>query len=830
MRRIFTLSLLLLCPIAASARVLSYAPLSDQFASRGYQSRASRHFISVEGGDVVLYDSSGADEPRVIHRAWYRVEHAALFQERPDRPPAILIIEVLPSSRRTILSPDGGATWRQVSALDNYYAGYPDTDAGGPWARGLSALVQIGNARHPFVVRYNYPAEAYAISIEGTAKRLGPANALLGRNADGTKFLTLSAKTLRVVQPGATRSETIAENVAARAGWIASDGGVYTITGNALHHYRNDTRTVVVTGANLVAIPTHDTNGAWIALRDANATTLLRHRPRHGLETMWTDPNRPAIEALYAGASGQTLLLQAARPRVDGGSRGGVLIAPWRTGEPAPREYHELVGRMGARRGFVHLDVDRVADGEPFVFDASFFATEPPPAGPPPSRSGAGGGDVVQEWGLIRGSLRQRLVLPSASRMTGVGGAEWRTDVVIYNPLDAPQNVRVQFESMTVTLALAPREIRVAGDVLKSLFGVESGGGPLHFTPDDHVTVNGRTYAGGAGYVAMAVDAQNVASARFPAVFSGAFPGDGFRTNLLLSSEAGAEVTVGGRLVSLAAGSAMQLNGVAHGTIVQPTRGNAIASAVVIDNRTNDASWFANDTMSTSPYSKVIPFAASIKGANGTRVRTDVSMTNPGTVPLVVGLWILPLASDGEWHQKGYRVEPGEMRIVRDAVGAHGIEGIALIDVLSQPLDPIQSGTPARVTSRTYSVDANGGTYGTVVPPMSVFQYAFSGEALELLSLAGPHLQLSVGLYGSEGPFRVHLFDESGTQLRSIDVTIPPGGTILQNIARDHDPRAVRILIEPAAPDQFVRAYAMQVDTRTGDMAYVGANQGGTRP
>lgn len=78
------------------------------------------------------------------------------------------------------------------------------------------------------------------------------------------------------------------------------------------------------------------------------------------------------------------------------------------------------------------------------------------------------------------------------------------------------------------------------------------------------------------------------------------------------------------------------------------------------------------------------------------------------------------------------------------------------------------------------------------------------------------------------GRVRVHLFDQNGATLASSDVTIPPGGTILDDLTRGRDARAVRILIEPAGEGQFVRAYAMQTDTRTGDTAYVGANQGGT--
>jgi hypothetical protein len=60
----------------AFGRVLSYAPYTNRTAVRGYQERATRHFVMREGnwkssddsveGDVVLYDSLGLEDPRVV--------------------------------------------------------------------------------------------------------------------------------------------------------------------------------------------------------------------------------------------------------------------------------------------------------------------------------------------------------------------------------------------------------------------------------------------------------------------------------------------------------------------------------------------------------------------------------------------------------------------------------------------------------------------------------------------------------------------------------------------------------------------------------------------
>src|SRR4051812_23314902 len=74
---------------AAEARVISYSPYTDRSAVPAVQSRLNRHFVLVEQtssssgflppnvspplpgpsfsfGQVVLYDSRGAEEPRVV--------------------------------------------------------------------------------------------------------------------------------------------------------------------------------------------------------------------------------------------------------------------------------------------------------------------------------------------------------------------------------------------------------------------------------------------------------------------------------------------------------------------------------------------------------------------------------------------------------------------------------------------------------------------------------------------------------------------------------------------------------------------------------------------
>jgi hypothetical protein len=858
--------LLLLAP-SAFGRVLSYSSYSDRLGGRAYQSRTTRHFLGIEGatrtnamdfraGRIVVYDSTGVDAPRVVH-TFGTLRFAALYQERADRPPMILLCEESVDEKpyHTRLSTDGGTTWITIDALEGVRPAPNDvSDAGGPWTHGLAAPVQIGNQRTPFVVSYersfsDATTEAWAIAADGTATKLGAQRRLIGRNAGGTRFLaTMFDKSLKTFELSGSRERNVAAGVDAVGGWITNDGAVYAIaagTGGVrtVNLYRNGVTTQVAQGQNLIAIPTAGYGGAWILQHEGTGTVLLRHRPRHGLEKLWSVPELLGADALHAGISGQTLLIQRPRARRDNNSRGGVMVALWRVGEPAPAAWDELLGRMERWRGFVNLDVDAVAGGAPFVFDTSFtanFANQIAPGVPPPADS-AGGADVIQEWGLLRASLRQRLVLPVVAPLT---------DVLIYNPLDVAQKVALRFESSSVDLTLAPREIRVAADILESLFDREEGRGPLYITPQHHVTVNARTYVvsgnGTAGYGIAAVDEQNLLGPRFPGIFGGAFPSELFRTNVFLTNLADrtADVSLIGSNATIPVAvppeSTVELDDVAsmlgtrRGVVAEPTRGNVMASVVATDEITGDASYFPPDPSASATYYKTLPLLAHIDRPDGTRVRSDVYVTNTGLTRQIIGLWTKPLDSNQSHAGKGFYLEPNETRIIRDALDAYGIRGLGRMQVISTS----ESGPGAlRVTSRMYTTLASGGTYGTVIPVLSVLQYAGEGESLEVLTQAGGNLRVTLnlaemGFRGTSWRARIRLFDAAGKEIDNFLVTFPGHGRniVIEDLFRERNltaPAAVRIVIDVLDPGMLVGAHALVVDNKTGDPGYVAANLGG---
>src|SRR5207237_6054648 len=132
---------------------------------------------------------------------------------------------------------------------------------------------------------------------------------------------------------------------------------------------------------------------------------LLLYQPQHGLVEQWSDITAPEVEAIYPSAAGDKVLIQVHRPRraTDQLLFKDPALAVWRIGEPAPRVYDELYLAESVDKGFIHLDVDNLERGDPFVFDSGRNFVSTPIASP----AAPGGGDVMQEWGVVRASLAQ---------------------------------------------------------------------------------------------------------------------------------------------------------------------------------------------------------------------------------------------------------------------------------------------------------------------------------------------------------------------------------------------------------------------------------------
>ena len=899
--RLLLLCLLALAP-AALARVISYAPYSSQTSLTSYHHRHNRWFALSEAlpgempyyrSQVVLYDALGVEEPRVIYPGpvevrqitWVAVHESQVLIATFDQASASY-------TPMYLFSGDAGTTWKRLTALDGQYTdSYADADTGGPYSRGMKAPVTSGGF-FSFVVATS--SGLYGIDGAANVKVLlraenNNALSLVGRDRDGTRFLVLTGTTLRMVDKSGMATPLFEVTGSNATGWITSDGSAYVQYfvnySRFLYLYRNGQKERIGgpegasdtpgslpypgTSITFFAVPTHDYNGAWMIQRSTGKpTTLLRHTVASGKETMWTDVSGPEVEALHTGAAGDTLLIQVHRPRAQAECWFlDSALAVWHVGQPAPRAYDELFLNETYNKGFVHLDVDAVAGGAPFVFDSGMSSGGAcPNCSPGPISGGAGGSDVTQEWGVVRASLQQRLVLPGIARQPGAFNSYWLTDLVIHNPLDRPQRVDFRFVAIggevvasaakSTSTTLAAHEIRVVKDVVKQLFAVEQGGGTLYIDPESAVSATARTYTrageGTFGFGMPAIDFLNAASPRFPVTFAGAFPGSEYRTNVLLTDTSGRGTEarfrahgilgmIGTDTLALSApvNGVLQMNGLAGmlglsvtdagGLEVQPTRGTMIVSVVAMDNRTNDPTFFPPDL--PAPVVRTIPAIGHIDGAHNAKFRSDLFLMNPTESPRTVQLEAKPWDSNAAGKVVPFTLLPGEARVIRDALPTlFKMTGIARLRYNSG--DPGSNGV--RVTSRTYNVDENGWTYGCLIPPLNSFQSAGPGEQLEILGIVGGSgfrtnvglVELTPGYNGTNAEARIHIVDDQGKELDQFTMTLPTaGGTQINDIF------AARGITAPAAAIVYVEvtkgligAYATLTDNVTNDSTYLGAN------
>jgi hypothetical protein len=348
----------------------------------------------------------------------------------------------------------------------------------------------------------------------------------------------------------------------------------------------------------------------------------------------------------------------------------------------------------------------------------------------------------------------------------------------------------------------------------------------------------------------LAIDFYNAAGPHFPLTFTGAFPGEGFRTNMLVTDTSGrgaetvmrahrgATVVNGQTIVTPANGTA-QFNGIGlipDGPVIasqrsgalriETTHGTTIPLVVAIDNRTNDPLYVPPDLANETP--RIIPAIGHLDGAHGARFRTDLYLFNKETTGRTVVLEAIPWsASAGGPRSVSLSLRANEAQMIPDALmNLFGLSGIARL----------RFNAGVYVTSRTYSVDESGATYGCLIPPLNAFQTASENERLEIVLAAGEGFRTNLAivraaeraaLIYSQG--RIEIFDEAGALLdrRSFQL-FGEIGMQFNDILAPHDGlarRAARIVIEVFGPDP-IAAYATVIDNATNDTTYYAGQLG----
>ena len=828
---------------------------------------------------------------------------------------------------RLLLSTDSGRSFRAVTLPAGYepfawsFEEFPD-DFGGPFCRGREGSVRTGTDETPFVVVVRRsdgtPQHGIvAVGADGSGRLLARiyqnaygssfGNELAGADALGTRFLVSGsvehpASMLPVIPPNGLYAvgldgsfgkllDTV-KKVPYVEGWITPDGTAYAevdwawetpvaplSASRALYVVRAGQVSLVAASPiasdyaasarrrSLFAVPTADSSGAWVVQRAPGQPTILsRHEAATGLVEAWRDVTAPEVEALHAGASGERLLVQVHRPRpqIDQRIFKDPALSVWEVGQPAPRSYDELFLVEQANKGFVHVDVDALSAGAPFWFDSGLPEML---YGGLPGGGDTGGADVTQEWGVVRGSLTQRLVLAAAAHAPGMSGAFWKTDLLLRNGSAEPVAVTLRFAPGPAggapagekSLTLDPAELRVVPDVLATLFGVVTGHGAVFVTPEPgrSVSATSRTYStssrGTYGMGLAAVDVFSATTPRFPVTFSAALLGPGFRTNvgvadpagrgaaarLLAASESGwvgrDDVTI-----TSAGGVPSQLDDVAShlgldawrtgAVTLAPLSGEAVPYLVTIDDRTNDPSAFPPDL--PSPFVRALPAIVHAGGVGGAAWRSDLFLHNTAEEPRTVTLAAKRWDSSEDETRLTLTLLPHEAKVIRDVLlNAFGKTGVARLRFTGAS-GPMQESLGVRVTSRTYAEETGGGTYGFALPPLNAFQSAGPGEALEVLLLAGAGFRTNLALVemtgfadGTSRRVRIDVIGSGGQTLDTFEVNVPvAGGIQVDDLFRARglpDLPAAVIRVSPSAG--MVGAYVTVIDAGTNDPSYFAA-------
>ena len=877
----------------ADSRVLSYSPVTQKFAYPAIQFRAAPDFVLIEADPVppplyvhhdrlVVHSADPRIDPRVVlgddspRSLWF----AAAWEDSAGTLRLLVLATSNPGhgipdpGARFLYSPDGGAHWIETSLPS---AGLPvffgETDFGGPVVRGFRQIVRLGNGENPFIVSIPGMAAApavYAIAADGSTRKIfdGSAN-LLGTSSDGALLLIeplSDAATLPVLVRDMRSGETsFVANVPRRSvleGWITPDRGVYlldlTLGSSSLSLFSPLTSGVVysalpVTKAGeFFAIPTADFRGAWILQRGRGIpTTLSRHTPESGLVTQWNDASKPPVEALHAAASGTRLLLQVERDHQGSGqlllARKDPALAIWNVGDAPPPEYHELFLAQGSLAGFVHLDVDAAASGDGFVYcSGSPLLTG---YGVAPSGGAGGGGDIAGEFGTVRSSFKQRLIVPVAARISGKNGSVWRTDLLIRNPSSQGTVVTLNFSSAdeyrTRRVSLARGEVVRIDDVVGSL-GIDSGTGALFLDSDgdDGIEAVGYLYTttanGRFGTQAPAMDANTASGTRFPGTFAAASPASGSRSNIVSTNAIGRSSS--GELV-LPAGvrfpftappsgqAVLPLEGGPSPAVVETLSGQLTSAALTVDDTTNDPTLFLPDLVPTSQ-GRALPAVIHGNGSGGAAWLTDLYLFNPSDTSSTIALTAIPWAQPAVGFVQYLQLGPGETRIIPDGLRTlFALDGIASL---------ICQSARTRVTARIRTPAPGGGTMGLAMPPLNSFQIAAPGEALEILVPLGSSRRINLAFTDLGGldpqppvergrppeppPRSVTVTVDDGTgPFSPFTVEVPQGGGIqVTDFLAAHPVRAdaagVLIRVSPSAG--HIAAFVTRVEPGTNDPAY----------
>lgn len=448
--------------------------------------------------------------------------------------------------------------------------------------------------------------------------------------------------------------------------------------------------------------------------------------------------------------------------------------------------------------------------------------------------------------------------VPSAAHMPGKFGSFFTTDLRVFNSdPNAAARVALKFtpnggdpaKSRTTAVTIPPLGTRVLDDVLGNVFRTTDYG-PLAITAPPSVVIGSRTRStsvrGGAYglYVPAVSPSSAIGLGDRPVYLVAPIRSDGFRLNVGLSEVSGAaarvEITVKDRLGAVKGSfttpvtplaltqlnDAYQSMGIATDEsdrfevrVVGGT-GRVVAWGTAVDNKTNDAIFVLGATPGPDV---LVPATSRAVGQHGAVYRTDLKLTNPGPAPIRVRVTYFPTTGPA-FSRIIVPLQANETRLLADALyqlySPHdNVSGALRITTLDGPFVS---------SSRTYTADDSGGSYGMAIDHATSTFEATPGRRIALTFLSGTaDTRTNVGFLETSGKTtraRLSFYTPDGSRFFVKDLTFEAQTAIQWNdvfATLGLTPRAEASAILEVLDGGAVEAHVIQINNSTNDASFV---------
>jgi hypothetical protein len=470
------------------------------------------------------------------------------------------------------------------------------------------------------------------------------------------------------------------------------------------------------------------------------------------------------------------------------------------------------------------------------------------------------------------------LIIPAIAHADGIG-TRFQSDVRIVNTSGAEIQYELSFTpSQTngtqvgkrLTLGVGPNESKGLDDIVKAWYGSgilgEAGLGTLEIRPLGGVSplstfASSRTYAisptGTLGQFIPAIglekfignialdglakiSLQQIANSSAYRTNLGFVEGSGVPANLRITLRDGANNILKQVERSIPAFGHEQTSfknvfgdvAVTDGRVeveVLSSGGKATAYASVLDNQTNDPLLvFPVQAQKVSAQRFVVPGVAELENGPASNFHTDMRIYNASITPTTINVGYYPQgAGAARPADVQLTLAAGEVRAIDNILPTlWSLTGGGAVAVDAPPTSQLV------LTARTYSRDADGGTYGQFIPGVTAADAVGLGErSLEVLQLEqSAQYRTNLGLVEVTGnPVKVEILGQTGNKVTARTEATLSGnefrqlGRVFEQMGFGTAVYTGRISVRVIEGTGRVCAYGSVVDNRTVDPTYVPA-------